>query len=518
MTGTHGTTESAGPVPGPVAPEETEATGRPDADPAAMAAVTRAVRAALPPDSVIDDHVRLRTYECDGLAHYKVIPSLVVLPETTEQVAAVVRACSEHGVPFVARGSGTGLSGGALPRADGVLIVTSRMRAIREVRREDQRAVVEPGVINLDITKAATTAGYYFAPDPSSQQICSIGGNLAENSGGAHCLKYGFTTNHVVGAEFVTPQGEIVQLGGPAPDTPGYDLLGAVVGSEGTLGVATAVTVRLIRLPEDVRTLLAGFASTDEAGAATSAIIGAGIVPAAIEMMDALAIEAAEAATHCGYPAGAGAVLVIELDGARAEVDHEFAEVERLCQEHGSFELRVAVDPAERALIWKGRKSAFAAVGRISPDYIVQDGVIPRTSLPQVLRAIADLSSSSGVRVANVFHAGDGNLHPLVLFDDSIEGAGKAAEKVSGAILDLCISSGGSITGEHGVGIDKAAYMPRMFSEEDLDTMQLVRCAFDPGNIANPGKVFPTPRLCGEVPGRHRGAHPLVEAGLAEQF
>jgi glycolate oxidase len=483
-----------------------------------MAAVIEAARAALPPDGLIEDHIRLRTYECDGLAHYRVTPALVVLPETAEQVAAVVRACAEHAVPFVARGSGTGLSGGALPRADGVLIVTAKMRAIREVRPQDQRAVVEPGVINLDVTRAATPGGYYFAPDPSSQQVCSIGGNLAENSGGAHCLKYGFTTNHVLGAQFVTPQGEIVQLGGLAPDAPGYDLLGTVVGSEGTLGIATAVTVRLVRLPEDVRTLLAGFRSTDDAGAATSAIIGAGIVPAAIEMMDALAIEAAEAATHCDYPAGAGAVLIVELDGARVEVEHELAEVERLCRENGAFEMRVATDPAERALIWKGRKSAFAAVGRISPDYIVQDGVIPRTALPEVLRAIAELSSSSGVRVANVFHAGDGNLHPLVLFDDAVEGAGEAAEKVSGAILDLCISHGGSITGEHGVGIDKAAYMPRMFSDEDLDTMQLVRCAFDPGGVANPGKVFPTPRLCGEVPGRKRGAHPLVEAGLAEAF
>src|SRR3954447_10941701 len=518
MGGTHGTETTAGPVLGPGGPEETNATGQAGSHPEAMAAVVRAVRAALPPSGVISDHTELRTYECDGLAHYRVTPALVAMPETTEQLAAVVRACSEHGVPFVAPGSGTGLSGGALPRADGVLVVTSRMRAIQEVRPEDQRAVVDPGVVNLTLTQATTPSGYYYAPDPSSQQVCSIGGNLAENSGGAHCLKYGFTTNHVLGAEFVTPQGEIVQLGGLAPDAPGYDLLGTVVGSEGTLGIATAVTVRLIRLPEDVRTLLAGFRSTDDAGAATSAIIGAGIVPAAIEMMDALAIEAAEAAPRCDYPAGAGAVLIVEVDGARVEVEHELAEAERLCREHGAFEMRVATDPADRALIWKGRKSAFAAVGRISPDYIVQDGVIPRTALPQVLRAIAELSESSGVRVANVFHAGDGNLHPLVLFDDSVEGAGEAAEKVSGAILDLCISSGGSITGEHGVGIDKAAYMPRMFSDEDLDTMQLVRCAFDPAGVANPGKVFPTPRLCGEVPGRKRGAHPLVEAGLAEAF
>jgi glycolate oxidase len=518
MSVTHGTPSTAGPALGHVPPEETGATGAAGGDPAAMAAVVAAARAALPPDAIVDDHIRLRTYECDGLAHYRVTPALVVLPETAAQVAAVVRACSEHGVPFVARGSGTGLSGGALPRADGVLIVTARMRAIREIRGDDQRAVVEPGVINLDVTRAATPAGYFFAPDPSSQQVCSIGGNLAENSGGAHCLKYGFTTNHVLGAEFVTPQGGIVQLGGLAPDAPGYDLLGTVVGSEGTLGVATAVTVRLVRLPEDVRTLLAGFRSTDEAGAATSAIIGAGVVPAAMEMMDALAIEAAEAATHCDYPGGAGAVLIVEVDGARSEVAHELAAAQRLCREHGALEMRVATDPADRALIWKGRKSAFAAVGRISPDYIVQDGVIPRTALPEVLHAIAALSASSGVRVANVFHAGDGNLHPLVLFDSSVEGAGEAAEKVSGAILDLCIASGGSITGEHGVGIDKTAYMGRMFTDADLDTMQLVRCAFDPGGVANPGKVFPTPRLCGEVPGRHRGAHPLVEAGRAEAF
>jgi glycolate oxidase len=399
-----------------------------------------------------------------------------------------------------------------------VLIVTSRMRTIRELRPEDQRAVVEPGVINLDVTRAATPHGYYYAPDPSSQQICSIGGNVAENSGGAHCLKYGFTTNHVLGAELVTPQGELVEIGGAAADAPGYDLLGAVVGSEGTLGVVTSATVRLVRVPEEVRTLLAGFESTDQAGAATSGIIAAGVLPAAIEMMDALAIEAAEAAVHCNYPPGAGAVLVIELDGAAAEVGAEYDEVERLCRENGAFELRLATDPVDRALIWKGRKSAFAAVGRISPDYIVQDGVIPRTALPEVLKAIADLSESSGVRVANVFHAGDGNLHPLVLFDDSVEGAGQAAEEVSGAILDLCIGHGGSITGEHGVGIDKARYMPRMYDEEDLDTMQLVRCAFDPDSLSNPGKVFPTPRLCGEVPGRHKGAHPLQEAGVAEVF
>ncbi len=476
------------------------------------------LRAALTGEQVLTDRQELRTYECDGLAHYKVVPALVVFPRTAAECATVVKACADAGVPFVARGSGTGLSGGALPHADGVLIVTSQLRRILEIAPEDERAVVQPGVINLHVTRAATPTGYYYAPDPSSQQVCSIGGNVAENSGGAHCLKYGFTTNHVTGLEIVTPSGDLVRLGGRAPDTPGYDLVGAFVGSEGTLGIATEVTVRLMRLPESVRTLLAAFDSTDAAGAATSAIIGAGVVPAAIEMMDALAIEAAEAAVHCGYPPGAGAVLIVELDGPAAEVDAQFERVELLCRDSRAFEIRVAADDAERALFWKGRKSAFAAVGRISPDYIVQDGVIPRTALPEVLHRIGEISRERGVRVANVFHAGDGNLHPLVLFDDSVEGQAEQAEEVSAAILDLCIEYGGSITGEHGVGMDKAKYMPRMFTDDDLDTMQLVRCAFDPRGLSNPGKVFPTPRLCGEVPGRHKGAHPLQEAGLAEVF
>src|SRR3954464_3616908 len=320
------------------------------------------LRAELGPARVITDRQELRTYECDGLAHYRVVPALVALPHTTAQVAAVVRACADAGVPFVARGSGTGLSGGALPHADGVLIVTAQMRRIIEVAPDDERAVVEPGVINLQVTRAASPHGYYYAPDPSSQQICSIGGNVAENSGGAHCLKYGFTTNHVTGLEVVNPDGDLVRLGGRAPDAPGYDLLGAFVGSEGTLGIATEVTVRLMRLPETVRTLLAAFTSTDQAGAATSAIIAAGVVPAAVEMMDALAIEAAEAAVACNYPQGAGAVLGEEHDGPRVEVEQEYAEVERLCQEDGAFELIDATDPAERALIPHGQKSVAQSV------------------------------------------------------------------------------------------------------------------------------------------------------------
>jgi glycolate oxidase len=484
----------------------------------AISALAARLRSALGAGRVVTDPQELRTYECDGLTHYRVTPALVAFPQDTAQCSAVVRACAEAGVPFVARGSGTGLSGGALPHAEGVLVVTSQMRSIIEVAPDDERAVVQPGVINLQVTKVAQPYGYYYAPDPSSQQVCSIGGNVAENSGGAHCLKYGFTANHVTGLTLVAPDGEVVALGGRAPDAPGYDLVGTFVGSEGTLGVATEVTVRLTRAPEAVRTLLAAFDTIDQAGAATSAIIAAGVVPAAVEMMDRLAIEAAEAAVACGYPAGAGAVLIVELDGPAPEVAAQFDHVTRLCRESGAFEIRIAADDAERALFWKGRKSAFAAVGRVSPDYIVQDGVIPRTALPDVLRRIGQLSAESGIRVANVFHAGDGNLHPLVLFDESVDGEADRAEAVSGAILDLCIEYGGSITGEHGVGVDKSKYMPRMFSDDDLDTMQLVRCAFDPAGLSNPGKVFPTPRLCGEVPGRRKGAHPLQESGVAEVF
>jgi glycolate oxidase len=483
-----------------------------------LAELTGELRTALGAEAVLTDRQQLRTYECDGLAQYRTCPALVVLVTSAEEVAQVVRRCVAHQVPYVARGSGTGLSGGALPRADGVLIVTSRMRRICEVDLANERAVVEPGVINLSVTRAAAPHGYYYAPDPSSQQICSIGGNVAENSGGAHCLKYGFTTNHVTGLQLVLPDGELIRFGGKAVEHPGYDVVGVFTGSEGTLGIATEVTVRLLRAPESVRTMLAAFASTDDAGAAVSDIIAAGVVPAAIEMMDALAIEAAEAAVNCRYPAGAGAVLIVELDGPGAEVDHQFAACEEFARSRGAFEIRIAADDAERALFWKGRKSAFAAVGRISPDYIVQDGVVPRTALPEVLRRIGALAESSGLRVANVFHAGDGNLHPLVLFDDAVPGQAERAEEASGAILDLCIEFGGSITGEHGVGADKAKHMPAMFDQADLDTMQRLRCAFDPAGLCNPGKVFPTPRLCGEVPGRHRGEHPLARAGIAEIF
>jgi glycolate oxidase len=469
-------------------------------------------------DGVITDPQELRTYECDGLTAHRCSPGLVVLPRTAEQVAAIVRECAAAKIPFIARGSGTGLSGGALPRADGVLIVLARMRSIVAVDAASRRAIVEPGVTNLAVSKAAEKYGLFYAPDPSSQVICSVGGNVAENSGGAHCLKHGFTVHHVTALQVVTPQGELTWLGDGTGAAPGYDLVGAFTGSEGTLGVVTKIVVKLTPIPEAVTTLLAAFTTMGAGGTAVSAIIGAGILPGAIEMMDALAIEAAEAAVNCQYPAGAGAVLIVELDGPRGDVTRDEKAVREICTQAGAYEIREARDAAERAAIWTGRKSAFAAVGRISPAYIVQDGVVPRTALPQVLDRISELSAATGIRVANVFHAGDGNLHPLVLFNDAVPGEQEAAEKVSGAILDLCIEHGGSITGEHGVGVDKSRYMPRMFTAEDLDTMQLVRCAFDPAGICNPGKIFPTPRLCGEVPGVRREPHPLVASGQLEQF
>jgi len=479
--------------------------------PGALGALAGELAALCGPDAVITDPMQLRTYECDGLTAHRCSPGLVVLPETADQVAAVVRACARAGVPFIARGSGTGLSGGALPRADGVLIVMSRLRRIIAIDPASRRAIVEPGVANLAVSKAAQPYGLFYAPDPSSQQVCSVGGNVAENSGGAHCLKHGFTVHHVTGLEVVTPAGELTWLGDGTGAAPGYDLVGAFVGSEGTLGIVTKIVVRLTPIPQAVTTLLAAFETTGQGGAAVSAIIGAGILPGAIEMMDALSIEAAEAAVSCRYPAGAGAVLIVELDGPAADVAAETAAVRELAEQAGAFEIREAADPAERAAIWTGRRSAFAAVGRISPAYIVQDGVVPRTALPRVLDRIAEMSAQAGIRVANVFHAGDGNLHPLVLFDDASPAQAEAAERLSGAILDECIAHGGSITGEHGVGVDKSRYMPKMFGADDLDTMQRLRCAFDPRGLCNPGKVFPTPRLCGEVPGVRRAPHPLAD-------
>ena len=463
---------------------------------------------------VIREPEQLRTYECDGLTGRRVVPALVALPSSAAEVQAVVRICNEAGIPFVARGAGTGLSGGALPVADGIVISLARMNRVLEIDVDAGQVVVEPGVTNLDVTGAVAAAGFYYAPDPSSQQVCTIGGNVAENSGGAHCLKYGFTVNHVLAAEIVLPDGELIEL---SVWDEGPGLLGAFVGSEGTLGIATKLTLRVLRVPEAVRTLLAGFAHTDDAGGAVSGTIAAGILPAAIEMMDAITIEAAEAAVGANYPPGCGAILIVELDGRAHQVEEDLARVEDLCRAHGATEIRIASDAADRAAIWRGRKAAFAAMGRVSPDYYVQDGVVPRTKLPGVLRRIDELSREHGLRVGNVFHAGDGNLHPLVLYDGRVEGEAERAELLANRILVACVDAGGSITGEHGVGSDKACAMPLMFSEDDLEAMKRLRAAFDPAGLANPGKVFPTPRLCGEVPGPHR-VHPLEQAGLAERF
>jgi glycolate oxidase len=465
---------------------------------------------------LISSPEELHTYECDGLTNFRVMPRAVLLPISTEQVQAIVRVCHREKIPFVARGSGTGLSGGALPVENGIVISLARMNRILEVDFQNARVVVEPGVINLDVTGRIQHNEYFYAPDPSSQSICSIGGNVAENSGGAHCLKYGFTTTHVLGLEVVLPDGSLVHLGGKTLDAPGYDLAGVFVGSEGTLGIATKIILRIVKRPECIRTLLAAFPSTNEAGAAVSGIIAAGMLPAAIEMMDNLAIQAAEAAVHANYP-NCGGLLLVELDGPVAEVETLMTDVNEICRSNGASEIRMAQSDAERALVWKGRKAAFAAMGRISPNYIVQDGVIPRTSLPQVMSEIVRLSQEAGLRVANVFHAGDGNLHPLVLYDRRIPGQEEAAEALSGNILELCIAAGGSITGEHGVGEDKKKMMSKMFAEPDLITMQRVRSAFDPLQLSNPTKIFPTPRLCGEKPGEYT-PHPLESAGLAERF
>jgi glycolate oxidase len=477
--------------------------------------VEAAVR-ALGPDGVIMEPEQLRTYECDGLTGHRVVPALVVLPASTEQVQAAVRLCHEHGVPFVARGAGTGLSGGALPIAEGVVVSVARMNRILEIDLAGGRITVEPGVTNLAVSQAVAGDGFYYAPDPSSQQVCSIGGNVAENSGGAHCLKHGFTVTHVTGLEIVLPDGALVTLGGKGVDPDGPDLMGVFIGSEGTLGIATRITLRILRKPEVVQTLLAGFPSASAAGTAVSGVIADGILAGAMEIMDRLTLEAAEAAVQPGYP-DAGAILIVELDGNGVQVEDDVERVRAICTKAGATEIRVASSDTERALFWRGRKAAFAAMGRVSHDYYVQDGVVPRTRLPEVLERIAALGNEYGLRVGNVFHAGDGNLHPLVLYDRRNPGEPQKAKELAEAILEICMDVGGSLTGEHGIGVDKACRMPLMFSEIDLAVMQRMRAAFDPAGLCNPGKVFPTPRLCGEVPGPYR-AHPLETAGLAERF
>lgn len=462
-------------------------------------AIRRELLRLLPARAVVAARQELLAYDCDGLTLHRHQPPLVVLPETTAQVAAILRLCHRDRIPFVARGSGTGLSGGAVVEGEALVIATSRMRSILSVDLPNRQITVQPGVINNWVTQAVAGDGFYYAPDPSSQVACSIGGNVAENSGGVHCLKYGVTSNHVLGLEVVLPDGSITQLGGEGPERPELDLRGVFIGSEGTLGITTSITLRLLRAPESVAVVLVDFASMEAAGEAVQRVTAAGVLPAGMEMMDRLTIAAVN--DYFGvedYPADAAAVLLIELDGQIQDVEAAVALTAELCRQAGARTIRQAWDGAERALLWKGRKNAISALGRRANSYYLQDGVVPRGALPAVLRAIETLSERHGLPVANVFHAGDGNLHPLILYDAGEPGTQERVQQLGGEILRLCIEAGGSISGEHGIGSDKRCYLDWMFSSDDLATMQLVRAALDPAGIANPGKIFPTPRGCAE--------------------
>ncbi len=478
--------------------------------------VAAALAAAVGSAWLLTDPTALHAYACDGLTGWRALPRAVVLPASTDETAAVVTILAAHGIPFVARGAGTGLSGGALPVAEGVVIGLARMRAILRVDLDDERVTAQPGVTNLAVSEAVAALGYRYAPDPSSRQVCTIGGNVAENSGGAHCLKLGFTTHHVVGATLVLADGQVVELGGTALDPAGYDLLGAVVGSEGTLGIVTEVVLRVIPLPPAVRTLVAAFEAIDAAGEAVSAIIAEGVTPAAMELMDRTALSAVEAAVHPGYPSGA-AVLLVEVEGPDRRCAEEAEQVIACCRAAGATACRIAAGEGEAARYWRGRRAAFAAMGRISPHYYVQDGVIPRTRLAEVLQAIRRLEEEHGLRVANVFHAGDGNLHPLVCFDGTRPGEAERAEEVATRILDACLAVGGSLTGEHGIGRDKVCQVPKQFTVADQMAMHRLRTAFDPAGLCNPGKLLPTPRLCGEAPGIYR-PHPTELRGVADRW
>ncbi len=474
--------------------------------------IAAALRRIVPGEGVIDDPDGLRPYEADGLTAYRQPPMLVVLPETTGQVSQLLAWCHAHRVKVVPRGAGTSLSGGALPLADGVLLGMAKFNRVVAIDYDDRVAVVQPGVTNLAVTRAVEDRGFYYAPDPSSQIACSIGGNVAENAGGVHCLKYGLTTNNVLGAEIVMMDGEVLRLGGRHLDAAGLDLLGVVVGSEGLLGVVTEVTVRILPKPEGARALLIGFASVEAAGQCVADVIAAGIIPAGMEMMDRPAIHAAEAFVQVGYPLDVDALLIVEFDGVGAECDHLLGEVTRIARANGATTLRASRDDAERVAFWAGRKAAFPAVGRISPDYFCMDGTIPRRRLPDVLERMRALSQRYGLKVANVFHAGDGNLHPLILYDANVPGELDRAEAFGSDILRLCVEVGGVLTGEHGVGVEKRDLMPAMFSETDLAHQQRVKCAFDPEMLLNPGKVFPQLHRCAELGRVHvhhgRVAHP----------
>ena len=454
-------------------------------------------------DHVLADETSMRTYESDGLSAYRQMPMLVVLPANTAEVSAVMRFCGERGVKLVPRGAGTSLSGGALPLADGVTLGLGRLNRILEIDYANRCAVVQPGVANLAVSQAVEAAGFYYAPDPSSQIVCSVGGNVAENSGGVHCLKYGLTTNNLLGIEMVMIDGEVVRFGGRQFDAPGYDMLGVVTGSEGMLGIISEVTVRLLPKPPVARALLAGFPSNESAGACVAEIIGNGIIPAGLEMMDRPAIHAAEDFCHAGYPLDAEAILICELDGPAVEVDALIEQVSELANACGSTSLKVSTTEDERQRFWLGRKSAFPAAARIAPDYYVMDGTIPRRRLSEVLRRISEMSKEYDLPVANVFHAGDGNLHPLVLYDANTPGELEKVEELGAKILTMCVEVGGVLTGEHGVGVEKRDLMPTMFTEDDIKQQQRVKCAFDPDHLLNPGKVFPTLHRCAELGQMH---------------
>ena len=463
------------------------------------------------PEGVVTEERELRVFESDGLTAYRQLPLIAVLPSTTAEVVAILQWCGREGVRVVPRGSGTSLSGGALPLADAVLLCMTRFNRILEIDYTDRVAVVQPGVTNLAISKAVADDGFYYAPDPSSQIACSIGGNVAENSGGVHCLKYGLTTNNVTGVEIVTMDGEVIRLGGRGPDVAGLDLLGLVVGSEGLLGVVTEVIVRLLPTPEAARALLIGFPTLGQAGKCVAEVIAAGIIPAGMEMMDRVATHAAEAFVHAGYPLDVDGLLIVEVDGPEAECEFLAEQIAAIASANGASALRISQDEEERARYWAGRKAAFPAVGRIAPDYYCMDGTIPRRRMPEVLEEIAVLSQRFGLGVANVFHAGDGNLHPLILYDANRPGELERAEEFGKEILRLCVRVGGVLTGEHGVGVEKRDLMPEMFSEIDLAHQQRIKCAFDPDLLLNPGKVFPTLHRCAEL-GRmhvHAGALPF---------
>jgi glycolate oxidase len=465
--------------------------------------IVAALRAIVPGEGVIAAEREMRPYESDGLTAYRQLPMVVVLPETTPQVSRVLAFCHAEGIKVVPRGAGTSLSGGALPLTDGVLLGMAKFNRIREIDFANRLAVVEPGVTNLAVTEAVEHAGFYYAPDPSSQIACTIGGNVAENSGGVHCLKYGMTTNNLLGCELVLMTGEIVRVGGKHLDAGGYDLLGIITGSEGLLGVVTEITVRILKKPDCARAVLVGFASSEDAGECVAKIIGAGIIPGGMEMMDRPAIHAVEQFVHAGYPLDVEALLIVEIDGPRAEVDHLIARIEAIARSCRALTCRVSTSEQERLLFWAGRKAAFPAVGRISPDYYCMDGTIPRARLPQVLKRMRELSETYGLAVANVFHAGDGNLHPLILYDANKPGELERTEKFGADILKLCVEVGGVLTGEHGVGVEKRDLMPAMFSEADLKQQQRLKCAFDDKGLLNPGKVFPTLHRCAELGRMH---------------